>query len=490
MEHYAARSTPGQEGADRFLRAVTPDDIERLIREHSDDPADRDFGVSTGGGGSHQVQENYPAGGSYDNEYHLNDDLPTPRQRTSPSQEWDEANWDRVLGGAGFSYQEHPNPTVVGYYWRPDDHPANTSTTGYRIEHPTAWQSYWKAHHGPNQRDDSSSFAMSSNVDDILAYVNDHRRGQDTGRLAATKAKSKLKPKPPRKPEEIWYDVHKHPSGVPGGMGKAPEHHLRNRGWNGHEINEGSGKKTIQYRNHKYPDFVISYGGGTSQKPDHNFRVLYMGTNANVTKIHRAYSVAEAMDKVEELHRLDTGLVVQPMIHGAAVAHTGWDFAEEGPEGLHCSNCNSSDLYERDFRMRQEEPDLGCNGCGNKMHSPPGRETVPDSGWEYSDDAFGMRFSAKTPTMAQQPNIALDNTFVAPAAPPKPQDMTDHSLYPIGAPDPEFPTQPARESDWPKKQKPQLKEIPDPLKVKPVAPKTSRLMAVLARAEKDTWEVL
>lgn len=133
-----------------------------------------------------------------------------------------------------------------------------------------------------------------------------------------TAAAKKPKPKKPREPDEVWYDVHKHPEGVPGGMGKSPEYHLRNRGWNGHEINEGSGKKTIQYRNQGHPDFVISYGGGTAQKPDHNFRVLYMGTNANIPKVTRAYSVAEAMNKVDELHQLHNNLVVQPMTHGAA----------------------------------------------------------------------------------------------------------------------------------------------------------------------------
>jgi hypothetical protein len=137
-------------------------------------------------------------------------------------------------------------------------------------------------------------------------------------RISATKAKPK--PKPPRKPEEVWYDVHKHPDGVPGGMGKSPEHHLRNRGWNGHEINEGSGKKTIQYRNHQFPDFVISYGGGSGTKPDHNFRILYMGTNRNIPKVTRSYSVAEAMNKVEELQKLESGHVVQPMIYDSAVS--------------------------------------------------------------------------------------------------------------------------------------------------------------------------
>ncbi len=133
-------------------------------------------------------------------------------------------------------------------------------------------------------------------------------------------AAAKAKPKAPRKPEEVWYDVHKHPAGVPGGMGLSPEHHLRGRGWSGYEINEGSGKKTIQYRNQKFPDFVVSYGGGTATKPDHNFRVLYMGVNTNIPKVHNTYSVAEAMNKVEELHKLNNGLVVQPMIHDSAVA--------------------------------------------------------------------------------------------------------------------------------------------------------------------------
>jgi len=135
-------------------------------------------------------------------------------------------------------------------------------------------------------------------------------------------AAAKRKPAKPkvRKPEEVWYDVHKHPSGTPGGMGKSPEHHLRNRGWNGHEINEGSGKKTMQYMNHDFPDFVISFGGGSSTKPDHNFRVLYIGTNSNIPKITRAYSVAEAMNKVEELQKLEGGMIVQPMTHDAAAA--------------------------------------------------------------------------------------------------------------------------------------------------------------------------
>lgn len=140
------------------------------------------------------------------------------------------------------------------------------------------------------------------------------------------------KPKPPRKPEEVWYDVHKHPEGVPGGMGKSPEYHLRNRGWVGHEINEGSGKKTIQYRNHSYPDFVISYGGGTSTKPDHNFRVLYMGTNRNIPKVHNAYSVADAMNKVEELNKLQSGLVVQPMTAHQAGARPPYTMSNPPPD--------------------------------------------------------------------------------------------------------------------------------------------------------------
>ena len=151
-------------------------------------------------------------------------------------------------------------------------------------------------------------------VGERLAWWDEH--------VSATKRKPAKKKAKPRKPEEVWYDVHKHPEGTPGGMGKSPEHHLRNRGWNGHQINEGSGKRTMQYRNHKHPDFVISYGGGSPTKPDHNFRVLYMGTNKNVPKVTRAFSVAEAMNKVEELQQLEGGLIVQPVTHESAATTT------------------------------------------------------------------------------------------------------------------------------------------------------------------------
>lgn len=261
--------------------------------------------------------------------------------------------------------------------------------------------------------------------------------------MSATKPTKKTAPKV-RAPEEVWYDVHKHPAGVPGGMGKSPEHHLRARGWTGHEINEGSGKKTIQYRNLKHPDFVVSYGGGTPQKPDHNFRVLYMGGNTNIPKVTRAYSVAEAMNKVEELHGLHNGLVVQPMTHGASVGPLGYHHAVESPDGLKCHGCGGNDLYQRGFRMRQEEPDLGCNNCGEKMHSPQGHLVVSDEGWEHGDDASGSHYSAASTIKT----------------PPSRQDMTDDDAHPIGPPEVEFPTTPDREHDWPKKQKPQLQEIP------------------------------
>lgn len=135
-------------------------------------------------------------------------------------------------------------------------------------------------------------------------------------------AAKKPKPKPPRKPEEVWYDVHKHPEGTPGGMGLSPEHHLRNRGWKAHEIH-GATSKTIRYHNPKHPDFMIAYGGGSGTKPDHNFRITYVGTNPNIPKVHRAYSVAEAMNKVEELHQMNAGHVVLPMTHGAATGVPG-----------------------------------------------------------------------------------------------------------------------------------------------------------------------
>lgn len=287
--------------------------------------------------------------------------------------------------------------------------------------------------------------------------------------VAAAKPK-----KTPKKldPEEIWYHVHKHPEGVAGGMGKSPEHHLRNRGWSSHEIH-GSSSKTIQYRNHKYPDFVISYGGGSSTKQDHNFRVMYMGANANIAKVHRAYSVAEAMDKVEELHKMSNGLVVQPMIYSSSELNfDGWPFAEVNEDGqLQCPSCKSTDLWNRDFRMYKHEPDLGCK-CGERLHSP---DHVTED-WERSGDAFtpdpvkmehwAASPTADNPTMAQQPNIALDNTFRAPVMEPTRPDMTEDDYHPIGKPKTEFPTRPDKETDW-QNPKPQLKEIPDPPPIKP-----------------------
>src|SRR6478609_1625977 len=89
-------------------------------------------------------------------------------------------------------------------------------------------------------------------------WPTEHVQGEGE-RLAATKRKPAKKK--PRKPEEVWYDVHKHPEGTPGGMGKSPEHHLRNRGWSPYEIH-GAASKTIQYHNPSFPDFMVSYGGG------------------------------------------------------------------------------------------------------------------------------------------------------------------------------------------------------------------------------------
>jgi hypothetical protein len=227
----------------------------------------------------------------------------------------------------------------------------------------------------------------------------------DETRLAATKKKPK--PKPPRKPEEVWYDVHKHPEGVPGGMGKSPEHHLRNRGWTSREIH-GATSKTMQYHNPSFPDFVISYGGGTSTKPDHNFRVLYMGTNRNVPKVHHTYSVADAMNKVEELHSMQSGHVVLPMTHGAS--------------------------------------------------------------------------------LATQPNVSENNTFVATPQPKRRRDMNKDDAHPIGPPptytNERFPTRPDEHSDWVEPK--QLQEIPDPPKATPK--KQSRVGAVYQRADQESWE--
>lgn len=218
----------------------------------------------------------------------------------------------------------------------------------------------------------------------------------DAERLAATKAKPK--PKPPRKPEEVWYDVHKHPEGTPGGMGKSPEHHLRNRGWRGHEVNEGSGKKTIQYRHQDYPNFVISYGGGSGTKPDHNFRILHMGINTNIPKVTRAYSVAEAMNKVEELHGLGHGLVVQPMTHGAAVAQP------LGPEDIP-DVPKIPDAPQRDMDNADAFPDFPSkpvNGSGwndkheYQLHQIPAPPNFRKSSWEDMPVAHSMHLVRET----------------------------------------------------------------------------------------------
>ena len=144
------------------------------------------------------------------------------------------------------------------------------------------------------------------------------RAAADTWEEHVAAAKAKPKPKKPRKPEEVWYDVHKHPEGVPGGMGKSPEYHLRNRGWQGHAINSATGK-TMQYMHPDHPDFVISFGGGSSTKPDHNFRIMYMGDNKNIPKETLAYQPSEAMNKVEELSKIQPGHIVVPMTHDSAV---------------------------------------------------------------------------------------------------------------------------------------------------------------------------
>ncbi|HEY6019324.1 MAG TPA: hypothetical protein VIY48_05295 [Candidatus Paceibacterota bacterium] len=208
----------------------------------------------------------------------------------------------------GIEDQEAANMLAAQY--PTGEFPPPLTTSQYEEEGKTRWWPMEQSEYGHEARpvEDVHGVRVSS----VEVF---QRAAASSWRSSATTTK---KPKV-RKPEEVWYDVHKHPEGVPGGMGKSPEHHLRGRGWQGHQINEGSGKKTIQYRNTKHPDFVISYGGGSSTKPDHNFRVLYMGTNANIPKVTRSYSVAEAMNKVEELHDLHNGLVVQPMTYGAAI---------------------------------------------------------------------------------------------------------------------------------------------------------------------------
>lgn len=63
---------------------------------------------------------------------------------------------------------------------------------------------------------------------------------------------------------------------------------------------------------------------------------------------------------------------------------TGWPYADYGPDGEpRCPTCGTNDLFERPYRMRQHEPDLGCAtpGCLEKMHT---RIIEP---WEAGPDA-------------------------------------------------------------------------------------------------------
>lgn len=312
---------------------------------------------------------------------------------------------------------------------------------------------------------------------------------------------AEAKPKAPkvRAPEEVWYDVHKHPEGVPGGMGRSPEHHLRGRGWSGHEINEGSGKKTIQYRNMKHPDFVISYGGGTSTKPDHNFRVLYMGVNTNVPKVTRAYSVAEAMNKVEELHQLHNGLVVQPMTHDAALVYDDepdedglWHFRDSEYDPEFPSTNTDQPMFQfkkiRDQEHQWDAPaaynpgDL-CETCyldRNRIVTP-GDHVLASSEYHpfksMQQDVRGRRFST-----AQTPPFQQNQPGVVPATPKpaKPRDMTQADSFP------KFPDRPQGVSEaWNDRHDKQLKEIPDPPPIKPDKPVVLKAAAGPARTQND-----
>lgn len=438
-----AAQTPGQQNADKFLRAVTPEDIERLMRADEDTSHGNLIGAPTGGPvhvPNQYMDSDYPESGynrpdrryedvageyghrpgeehpELQSEYTLsdprnyrlrnpfdmfgdNDDEEEPDEpewntyhvgvrprgtSQTPTEvrvhrleqpyesEPDEAHVQLMLEHPENFHEDNPNRSHDIMYVHPEhDHdrwrsnidqeeqqfqriapsglrresPDFVGHRAYRQDMPNGvvhrlWHSGYSSNgpgwhtsrYDPRHERDQQSLPWTEHPDshsedslgEALAQVERNKAHVDprTSTREVTSAAAKPKPKKPREPEEVWRDVHKHPEGVPGGMGKSPEHHLRGRGWQGHQINEGSGKKTIQYRNQGHPDFVISYGGGTSQKPDHNFRVLYMGGNTNIPKVTRAYSVAEAMNKVEELHQLHNGLVVQPMTHGAAAAQT------------------------------------------------------------------------------------------------------------------------------------------------------------------------
>lgn len=292
-----------------------------------------------------------------------------------------------------------------------------------------------------------------------------------------------------RAPEEVWYDVHKHPEGVPGGMGKSPEYHLRNRGWTGHEIN-GAGSKTIQYRNHEHPDFVVSYGGGTPQKPDHNFRVLYMGGNKNIPRVTRAYSVAEAMNKVEELHGLHNGLIVQPMTHGAALLQSRLPDDEHGLrffEDTDISPPDSTWIAQPMFKIKNDNSSVGRDV---ETYQGP-IDTCETCYLRHGDDTATRKHHEDDDYAINHPFKPFGNLgrFSAYETPASWQDMTDDDMHPIGPPKIEFPTKPDREHDWQKKQKPQLKEIPDSPAPKPfAASKYARVVFALQLAEQETWE--
>jgi len=316
-----------------------------------------------------------------------------------PPERFDPLGHSRLGSGDDFSlwYQRDPEESahhitatssdngIVGhFYWGDQD----GRILGVHV-HP----SFQRRGLATMMHNSAKALSSSSGFVDPVHSDNQTPDGEAWARYVTGATKAKPKPKPPRKPEEVWYDVHKHPEGVPGGMGKSPEHHLRNRGWRGHEINEGSGKKTIQYRHQDYPNFVISYGGGSGTKPDHNFRILHMGINSNVPKVTRAYSVAEAMNTVERLHGLNNGLVVQPMTHDSAVAQPlGPSEIPDVPQ--------IPDAPHRDMDVADNYPDFPSQPTHTERWRNPNRNfelrQIPDppnwrsSSWEEVSPAHSL----------------------------------------------------------------------------------------------------
>lgn len=117
----AARSTPGQRGADDFLRAVTPEDIRRLM-EQPDDPRDRDFAVSTSGGG-HEPQRYTP----YGRGYNRSENYPNPLRESGQG--------GYIMPGINAPH-EHDEEDEIPYHYHVVTGPVGSTNRDEWTEHP------------------------------------------------------------------------------------------------------------------------------------------------------------------------------------------------------------------------------------------------------------------------------------------------------------------------------------------------------------------